>query len=309
MSAGGSPRIAGAPISWGVCEAPGWGAQLDADVVLDELVKAGFSATEAGPDGFLPDDAEVLRRLLDLHGLALAGAFLPLALHDAAARARAGELLAPVLHRLRSFPGAVLNIAVMGERGDFASRELLDAAQWRSTLAGLDALRERSAAIGVPCCVHPHAGTAVERSDDVARVLEGSSIGLCIDTGHLALGDVDVVRLVREAGDRVVHVHLKDVRAPVAARWRAGDHPSYDAAVAEGLYPPLGEGDAQVEDVLAQLVRGGYDGWYVLERDAMAEERMRAAPQERVTQAASMRAWVEAQLEALSASTGAGATA
>ena len=27
-------RIAGAPISWGVCEVPGWGFQLEPDAVL-----------------------------------------------------------------------------------------------------------------------------------------------------------------------------------------------------------------------------------------------------------------------------------
>ena len=30
-------RIAGAPISWGVCEVPGWGYQLPADVVLEQI--------------------------------------------------------------------------------------------------------------------------------------------------------------------------------------------------------------------------------------------------------------------------------
>jgi inosose dehydratase len=43
-------RIAGAPISWGVCEVPGWGHQLDPDRVLAEMRDAGLAATEFGPD-------------------------------------------------------------------------------------------------------------------------------------------------------------------------------------------------------------------------------------------------------------------
>lgn len=42
-------QIAGAPISWGVCEVPGWGYQLSADRVLREMRDAGPAATELGP--------------------------------------------------------------------------------------------------------------------------------------------------------------------------------------------------------------------------------------------------------------------
>src|SRR5919112_2785981 len=45
-------KIAGAPISWGVCEVPGWGYQLPPDRVLTEMRKIGLAATELGPDGF-----------------------------------------------------------------------------------------------------------------------------------------------------------------------------------------------------------------------------------------------------------------
>ena len=39
-------KIAGAPISWGVCEVPGWGYQLSSDRVLTEMREAGLTATE-----------------------------------------------------------------------------------------------------------------------------------------------------------------------------------------------------------------------------------------------------------------------
>ena len=35
-------RIAGAPISWGVCEVPGWGYQLGPDKVLAEMRDTGL---------------------------------------------------------------------------------------------------------------------------------------------------------------------------------------------------------------------------------------------------------------------------
>ena len=37
-------KIAGAPISWGVCEVPGWGYQLGPDRVLKEMGEVGLLA-------------------------------------------------------------------------------------------------------------------------------------------------------------------------------------------------------------------------------------------------------------------------
>jgi inosose dehydratase len=58
-------KIAGAPISWGVCEVPGWGYQLSPPRVLAEMRDVGLAATELGPEGFLPSDSDELTALLD----------------------------------------------------------------------------------------------------------------------------------------------------------------------------------------------------------------------------------------------------
>src|ERR687887_598451 len=67
-------RLAGAPISWGVCEVPGWGLQLPPERVLAEMAALGLRATELGPQGWLPEDGAHVRELADLvsdHGLML----------------------------------------------------------------------------------------------------------------------------------------------------------------------------------------------------------------------------------------------
>jgi len=83
-----SIKIAGAPISWGVCEVPGWGHQLDPDRVLTEMRGAGLTATELGPEGFLPTDTEELKAVLRDKDLACVGGFVPVVLfkedHDPA---------------------------------------------------------------------------------------------------------------------------------------------------------------------------------------------------------------------------------
>ena len=79
-----TPKIAGAPISWGVCEVPGWGHQLSAERVLREMSIAGLTATELGPKGYLPTEPARLTSLLSSHGLKCAGTFAPVVLHVAA---------------------------------------------------------------------------------------------------------------------------------------------------------------------------------------------------------------------------------
>jgi inosose dehydratase len=69
-------------------------------------------------------------------------------------------------------------------------------------------------------------------------------------------------------------VHLKDVSAPVADRLRAGQL-DLVGAVQRGLFRPLGAGDVAVDEVVVELERSGYAGWYVLEQDAAILE---AAP-------------------------------
>lgn len=299
-----APRIAGAPISWGVCEAPGWGDQLDAPRVLQELRDAGYLATEAGPDDFLAVEPRALREHLASHALELAGAFVPVVLHDADARERSYAQLDAVLDRLEAFPSAVANLAVLGDRADYEAREVLDDEGWTRVLAGLDALAARAAARGVTCAVHPHVGTVVERGEDVDRVLDGSSIGLCLDTGHLLLGGIDPLELVRRSAARIAHVHLKDVDEALAFRWRAGEA-SYHASVTAGMYVPLGHGDAHVGAVVDELVRRDYDGWLVIERDTVLDDPHDGTGGDaRVATAERDRRWVETRIAATRATTG-----
>src|SRR4051812_34606865 len=74
-------RLVAAPISWGICEVPGWGRMLDAERVLGEMASLGMARTELGAPGFLPDDDTALRDTLDRHGLGLAASFWPVVAH------------------------------------------------------------------------------------------------------------------------------------------------------------------------------------------------------------------------------------
>ncbi|MBC2638812.1 MULTISPECIES: sugar phosphate isomerase/epimerase [unclassified Rhodococcus (in: high G+C Gram-positive bacteria)] len=261
-------RLAGAPISWGVSEVEGWGHQLDPDRVLAEMRAAGLAATELGPDGFLPSDPHELTDTLAGYDLTAVGGFVPVLLHDPdhdVLAATGGALDALVASK----SDVIVLAAVTGAVG-YDSRPELDDVGWKTLLHNLDRLSSAAADRGLRAVIHPHVGTMIENRAEVDRILDGSSIPLCLDTGHLLIGGTDPLDLVTSAPERIAHAHLKDVDAALLGRVRAGEL-TYTEAVARGMYTPLGTGDVDIAGVVARLQKQGYDGWYVLEQDTILQ--------------------------------------
>ncbi|HLI16584.1 MAG TPA: sugar phosphate isomerase/epimerase [Acidimicrobiales bacterium] len=268
-------RLAGAPISWGVCEVPGWGTTLSRDRVLSEIAALGLRATELGPRGYLGASPEEVAALLGVHGLACVGGFVPLVLHDPGARAalrRDAEDAAQLL------AGAGGSYFVTAAVRDAAWSEPLDLDEpgWAALAAGLGIVEEICRDHGLVQVLHPHVGTLVERADQLQNLLGRSSVRICLDTGHLAIGGVDPVAFANEHAARVALVHLKDVDLSRAAGVLA-HRTSLLAATRGGLFRRLGAGDLDIGAVVRALEGAGYGGWYVLEQDTVIDAGVAAA--------------------------------
>jgi inosose dehydratase len=266
-------RVAGAPISWGVCEVPGWGHQMPVERVLREMAELGLVATELGPDGFLPADAVGAATELAVAGLTCVGGFVPVVLHadgpaDGGPADTVTESLRARLAHFTALEAGTLVLAADTGLDGYDTRPALDAAGWARLLGRLDLAAGVAAEAGVTATLHPHVGTMVEDADDVHRVLSGCRVGLCLDTGHLLIGGADPVGLAQQYPRRIAHVHLKDVDAAMADRVRTGAL-TYTDAVRDGLYRPLGRGDVDVATIVTSLETAGYTGWYVLEQDTV----------------------------------------
>ena len=255
-------RLAGAPISWGVCEVPGWGLQLPPERVLSEMAALGLKATELGPQGWLPLDGAAVRAELDRYGLRLVGGFVPVVVHEADlapddVRRAAAQLAAA---------GAEVFVAAAVQDDDWSAPVPLDDDGFKRAGAHLRELADVVAAEGLTLVLHPHVGTIVESAADIERALAHSDVPWCLDTGHLLIGGVEPAQFVRDHADRIGHVHLKDVDASLAVRVRGGEL-SLVQATQLGLFRPLGDGDARVDEVVRLLEQKGYERWLVLEQD------------------------------------------
>src|SRR5689334_4196509 len=262
-------RIAGAPISCGVCEVPGWGYQLQPTVVLEQMRELGLAATEFGPDGFLEAAPAARAAQLASYGLKAVGGFLPVLLHDPA------HDPLPEVNRfidgcVACGAGVVVLAAYTGVDG-YDDRPDLDDAGWATLLGNLDRIADHARTRGVVAALHPHVGTMVESGDETERVIAASRVGLCIDTGHLLVGGGDPVAITAAHPERVVHVHLKDVDRSLAQQVIDGDL-TFGQAVDSGMFRPLGRGDVDIAAMVRTLEEHGYQGWYVLEQDVMLHD-------------------------------------
>lgn len=276
-------QVAAAPISWGVCEIPGWGPQLPWERVLDEMAQAGYEGTELGPWGFLPTEPEGLRAALTARGLALVAAFVPVPLREAS---RFGEAEAETRRVAELVARCAGSLVVLADAGD----ELRARVAGRADLTATCGIPEeewpaygervmRLAALvrhryGLRVAFHPHGGTYVENEREVEALLahtEAQSVGLCLDTGHLLFGGADPVAVCRRHARRVAHVHLKDVDVP-RLRQLLSAGATYADAAKSGTFVELGRGSLDLPAVAAALRQVGYDGWLVVEQDRVVRE-------------------------------------
>jgi inosose dehydratase len=274
MSARG---IAAAPVTWGV-----WERTIDRDdlvppaALLDSVRTLGFAAIELGPPGYFGADRSSVRAELDAFDLELVGAFVPLRLtgteqeyqSDSAELDRTLAVLADqtAAVALLADAGTPERFAAAG-RPDELRRTALRGSDLDSALGRLDQAAQRCQGAGVIAALHPEVGSFVESPQEIETVLDRVDLGLCLDTGHVAIGGGDPVALARDLGDRISHVHLKDVSSELLSRLRRGDV-DVETAWEQGLFCTFGEGEVDLTGVLARLA--SYEGWLVVEQDRIA---------------------------------------
>jgi inosose dehydratase len=275
-------RVGNAPCSWGVLEFDLPPAHAPAAQVLDEMAAAGYAATELGDWGFLPTEPQALADAVGRRSLALAGAFVPVALARADAQV-AGVTTAVGTARLLRDAGFRDAFIVLSDdnatvphrtarAGRITAADALDAAQWdgfasrASTIAA--AVRDET---GLRTVFHHHCAGYVETPEEIDALMsrtDPSLLGLCLDTGHSLFGGGDPLVAIAKYASRIWHVHFKDCAHDVAQRARAEGW-DYHTAIGRGLFCELGRGMVPFADVRDALRVQNYDGWIIVEQDVL----------------------------------------
>lgn len=293
-------RVANAPCSYGAFEITvGVLPDVpDAERVLAAIAAAGYEGTELGPPGYL-GSLETLREHLRRHRLALVGGYIPIRFSEPEHWDYDLRMMGATLDLFAAADGksakAVLADAGSIERirslGRAASdRSIgLDDEGWKRLADGVARAADLAREHGVEPTFHHHTATFVEAPWEIERVLELTDVGLLLDTGHLVLGGGDPGEALRDWGDRINHVHVKDVRSDVVAEV-IEDRADMAEAWRRGVFCELGTGDVDLDAFSSGLERTGYRGWLVVEQDMVPQ-----SPQDAANAAASQernRAWL-----------------
>ncbi|WP_304459290.1 myo-inosose-2 dehydratase [Alicyclobacillus sendaiensis] len=269
------------PIGWRNDDMPELGAEHSLGHVLSDMAVAGFEGTEIG--GFFPEP-EVLKRELELRGLGVAGQwFSSYLIRDGFERveeafrwhcARLAALradVAVVSEQTHSVQG--LPLGVFDHKPQFTPDE------WDTLVEGLHRLGAIANEYGLMLVYHPHLGTGVQTRGEIdllMRRTDPERVHLLYDTGHLFASDEDVLTVLALHGDRIRHVHFKDVRRDVLAVCRQKRHP-FLKCVLEGIFTVPGDGCIDFVPVFRTLRELGYQGWIVIEAE---QDPARAHPLE-----------------------------
>ncbi|QNJ93890.1 TIM barrel protein [Mycolicibacterium fluoranthenivorans] len=298
--------VANAPVSYGAFEVTiGIDPNVpDGDAILDEVRAAGYAGIDLGPVGYLGSVDELGAKLAE-RSLGLAGAYLELPYADLIALEAALPELDAMLDIFDSIkalnlgpdPRPTLADLGVGDGADVRRNNpgsgirnpasKYNDEQWAAFAKGMAIVVERCRTRGYQPVFHNETGTFIEAPDEVAKMLDLSDIGLCMDAGHFLVGGGDPVEYVKKWGDRIDHVHLK-----------TADLERFQSIVDEGLptnaiwehevFPRLGEGALDVDAFLEALHEIDYAGWLVVEQDIFpttAERFAQAAADQRANRA------------------------
>lgn len=267
--------IGSVPIVWNNADVPDLAPVVPAHHVLDAIARLGYLGTQTGI-GYPTGDE--LRGALAERGLRLAEVYAAL---PCTADGPADGALAEGRARLADLHAAggevlVAALAFSPQRLVVSGRAAADGvpqltgAGWRALGTLLDTLGSEARTLGHPLAFHSHTGTFVETHRELDRLLaetDPAAVGVCLDVGHYTVGGGDPVEAIEGLGDRIVHVHLKDVAAAPLERLRRGELGGFLDALRARLFTELGNGVLDVPGIVDALVARDYAGWLMVEQD------------------------------------------
>ncbi|RBW46919.1 myo-inosose-2 dehydratase [Psychromonas sp. B3M02] len=260
------------PLTWTNDDMPELGGDIPLEQCLNEMAEAGFTGTELGTK--YPREPEILVPLLKNHGLVLASGWFSGNLMVCSAE----QEIANMQKHIKLLKAAGCKAMVYGEvsnsvHGDIqvalSKRVILSADEWQEygrkiTIVADHLLHEH----GIKLSFHHHVGTICETEADVDKLMEvtGPSVFLTLDTGHITYGGGNPVNVIRRWGDRIGHMHFKDLRLGVMEAARTADK-SFLSAVLDGVFTVPGTGDVNYDDVFSALKARDYEGWLLVEAE------------------------------------------
>jgi inosose dehydratase len=186
-------------------------------------------------------------------------------------------------HRVADFLAAVGADRMMlgggDRRRDAAGNDHYTDDDLKELAETLNQIGERTLAVGVKACYHPHIDTLGEEAANVDRIFELTDpqrVFAGPDPAHLLLGGYDPLAFFERYFDRIAYTHIKNVPTRyTAANWRAELKQQQQSAAGGDaatqivpIFCELADGQIDLAALVKLLQDRGYDGWVTTEIDA-----------------------------------------
>jgi len=266
-----------APDSWGVLDYPGPSWEQSYELMLDEMVEAGYTGTELGPYGFFSADPKVLQPQLEKRKLKLLGSFVPVKMTDPAASKAVIERIRKVGHLLATLKAPFLVMAddQSNERNAYSGRVYdagcpkLNSEQWKHVGQIVADAEKVAQEFGLDLVFHPHVATYVETPEECELFFDACSrtnVGLCLDTGHCVYGHGDSVTEAEKYKNKLRLVHVKDCNIQILEQARRKKW-TFEEAIEHKVFTIIGQGSVDFPAFFRTLLKNGFSGWSVIEQD------------------------------------------
>ena len=277
-----SIKIGISPIAWQNDDLPDLTANYTMEQALEESREIGYTGVERGQR--MPKDTDGLKAYLDKYDIALCGGWCSGATLVNDFDAEVAQISAQV-EQFKALNAPCIVYAecsntIQGDQGTPVNdRPTLSRDEIKAYAEQLSEVAKWSTDQGMPVAYHHHMGSIIESEDDVNWLMEYSdpaALRLTFDTGHLLFGGGDVMATLDRWGDRVHHVHFKDIRPDIVKDVRDNRRSFLDAVIA-GAFTVPGDGCIDFHAVGKALKGMDYSGWIVVEAE---QDPAKAPPKE-----------------------------
>ena len=263
-----------APIGWTNDDLPELGAENTFEQCVSEMALAGYEGCEVGNK--YPRDVKLLKHKLDVRGIQICNAWFSTFFVDGKKEETIKGFIEH-MNFLHAMGAKVIGCSeqsrsIQGQKKSiFKEKTVFNDAEWQLLAEGYNELAKIAAEKGMKVCLHHHMGTGIQTPEEVDRYMAvvNDDVYLLFDSGHLYYSEGSqqaMLDVLEKYIDRIVHVHLKDVRDEVVAEVKANDL-SFLEGVKKGTFTVPGDGVIDFKPIFDILEKHDYKGWMVVEAE------------------------------------------
>lgn len=260
------------PIGWRNDDVPSIGADNNLQQLLSDAKLAGYEGVEVG--GFFPGPKE-LNYQCKLRDMKIAGQwFSSFIIRDGIEKAcEAFEKHCQYLNALDAHIATVseqtYSIQQSTTANIFTDKPHFTDEEWNAVCEGLNKYGEIGKKYGVKVAYHHHMGTGIQTKAETERLMahtDPDKVGLVFDTGHIFVSDGEVMPMLNEFIDRVVHFHFKDVREKKMEECKAKGT-TFQGAFMNDMFTVPGDGCIDYRPIFKTIMESNYKGWIMVEAE------------------------------------------